>query len=127
MKILGIDYGEKKVGIAISDEKGKMAFPNCVLRNSGTLALDILNLAKKEGVSIIVLGESRDFGGRANPVMAAIQKLKGELERRGFTVRLQQEYSSSVEARRFQGENDMHDASAAAIILQRYLDTHINL
>ena len=40
MKYLGIDYGEKRVGIAISDEEGKVAFPKIVLKNNNEFEID---------------------------------------------------------------------------------------
>lgn len=125
VKIIGIDFGTKRVGVALSDEKGKVAFPKEVLQNNFHMMSALEAFAKAEGVEIFVIGESKDFGGRENPVMRDINKLKADLERKGFEVRFEQEYSSSVEAARFQGVNEKLDASAAAIILQRYLDTHL--
>jgi putative Holliday junction resolvase len=126
VKIIGIDFGTKRVGTALSDETGKVAFPKEVIQNNSELLNKLEAFAKAEGVSLFVIGESRDFGGRANQLQHDINKLKADLERKGFDVRFEQEYSSSVEASRFQGVNQMIDASAAAIILQRYLDSHIS-
>lgn len=122
MKILGVDYGKKRVGIALSDGEGSFAFPKMVLSESPHLAKEIGELAKREGVSTIVIGESRDYGGRENPLLKDIHLLERVLMDEGFTVVLEPEYGSSHEAARFQGKGPLHDASAAAIILQRYLD-----
>jgi putative Holliday junction resolvase len=122
MRILGIDYGKKRVGVALSDEGAGFAFPETVLSSSKQVIDEIEKLALNRQVKTIVLGESKDLGGRENQVMEEILKLKGVLESRGFTVVLEPEYFSSVEAARFQGEKRGDDASAAAIILQRYLD-----
>ena len=55
MKILGIDYGTKRTGLALSDETGKVAFPYAVISNS----LDeIIKVIELEGVSEVVIGES---------------------------------------------------------------------
>ncbi|HYF10328.1 MAG TPA: RuvX/YqgF family protein [Candidatus Paceibacterota bacterium] len=124
MKILGVDYGSKRVGIAISDEGAKFAFPKTVIVATGDLAENIALLASAEGASVVVMGESVNFGGEDNSVMGAIRSLATDLRERGFEVVLEPEYFSSAEASRFQGEREDIDASAAAVILQRYLDKH---
>ncbi|MDO8492366.1 MAG: RuvX/YqgF family protein [bacterium] len=122
MRVLGIDYGKKRVGIALSDESGKFALPKAVLPASPSLADEIEKLAKQSEVKTIVIGESLDYGGRPNPLIQDVDVLIRILEDKGFDVVLEEEYGSTVEAERFQGKNEMSDASAAAIILQRFLD-----
>lgn len=117
-----MDYGKKRVGVAMSDESGGFALPKMVLPSSPDLAGELSALAESSGIKTIILGESRDYGGRENALIADIHILERQLKEKGFEVILEPEYSSSVEAERFQGKNEMHDASAAAIILQRYLD-----
>ena len=124
MKILGIDYGSKRVGLALSDEGVTFAFPKAVLPNTPALAEEIVKYASQEGAGVVVIGESKNFGGADNAIMPAIHSLQEQLERRGLKVALEPEYFSSAEASRFQGERGDIDASAAAIILQRYLDKH---
>lgn len=122
MKYLGIDYGTKRVGIAVA-ERGGMAFPRVVLQNDGSLVDEIAKLVEREGISKIVLGESRDFSGKENPVMKHIHEFKEKItEALHIPVILFPEVLSSREAARIQGDNDMNDASAAAIVLQSYLD-----
>lgn len=121
--ILGIDYGEKRVGIALSDQSETLAFPHSVLQNKKSLLKDILALVKKEGANIIVLGYSSKLTGEDNPIQEYIHAFKKELEESvGVPVIFEQEWLSSQEASRFTGANDMIDASAAAVILQRFLD-----
>jgi len=122
MRILGIDYGKKRVGIALSDETGKFALPKAVIPASPTLADEIEKLALTSNVKTIVIGESRDYGGRANPLLQNIEVLVRILKDKGFEVVLEQEYGSSLEAGRFQENGQSRDDSAAAIILQRFLD-----
>lgn len=124
MKILGIDYGSKRVGVAISDENAQFAFPKTVLQATGDLAENITLLASSLGASVVVLGESINFGGADNSIMDSVRSLAGALKEKGLEVVLEPEYFSSAEASRFQGEREDIDASAAAIILQRYLDKH---
>lgn len=121
--ILGIDYGERRVGIALSDQSETLAFPHAVFPNKKTLADDVAAFARKENASIIVLGYSSNLQGGDNPIMERIQVFKKELEAAAnVPVIFEQEWLSSQEASRFTGTNDMIDASAAAVILQRFLD-----
>ena len=122
MRYLGIDFGEKRVGIAISDEDGKIAFPNAVLANDSDLMKNIVDLCMKNAVEIVVMGESRDYKGQINNIMWKIEGFKKQLEMIGFKVVFEPEFMTSVQASQITGENKMLDASAAAIILQAYLN-----
>ncbi|MEI6191207.1 MAG: RuvX/YqgF family protein [bacterium] len=122
MRYLGIDFGEKRVGIALSDEDGKIAFPNAVLANDSDLMKNIVDLCMKNAVEIVVMGESRDYKGQINNIMWKIEGFKKQLEMIGFKVVFEPEFMTSVQASQITGENKMLDASAAAIILQAYLN-----
>ena len=76
MKLLGIDYGEKRVGIAISDSDGKIAFPFTILENSKKLSDDIKTICVKESVVGIVIGESLDYNNQENSIMPKVRALK---------------------------------------------------
>ncbi len=119
---MGIDYGKKRIGIALSNEEGTFAFPKAVIKNGRGTTRAIKKIAAEEKVRRVVIGESKDYGGRENPLMKDIRIFKDALEKEKLTIFLEPEYGSSIEASRFQGVGEMHDASAAAIILQRYLD-----
>ena len=121
-KYLGIDFGEKRVGIAVSDEDGKLAFPKVVLVNDKDLLKNIVDLCMKNAVEAVVMGESRDYQGQINDIMWKIEGFKKQLETIGFKVIFEPEFMTSVQASQITGENKMLDASAAAIILQSYLD-----
>lgn len=121
--ILGIDFGTKRVGVALSDTSEVLAFPKVTLPNTKNLIAELAEICKKEGVRIVVLGHSLDSQRNDNPVMEKIHPFKAELETMlGIPVIFEQESWSSMEATRFQGENVNIDASAASIILQRFLD-----
>ena len=127
MRYLGIDYGTKRVGVALSDEGGTMAFPELVLLNSKDLPKDIASMVKERGVGEVVLGESLDYNNRPNALMTSISYFKEELEKLiDVPVSYAPEQMSSMAAERFQGKSDLSDASAAAIILQWYLDKKKN-
>ena len=126
MKYLGIDFGEKRVGIAVSDEDGKIAFPTVVLVNDKDLLKNIVDLCMKNTVETVVMGESRNYQGQINDIMWKIQGFKKQLETIGVKVVFELEFMTSVQASQITGENKMLDASAAAIILQAYLNRKEN-
>lgn len=131
MKYLGIDYGTKRVGIALSDEGGTLARPAGVLKNGASLVGDIEALVAKEGVGGIVIGSSE-----GNAVQGDIMELVGTLTLATMLpVDTITEAFSSMEAHGSKGKErlsaratkaptkpDDLDARAAAVILQRYLD-----
>jgi|SRR3989344_1462103 len=123
MRYLGIDYGAKRVGVAVSDESGKIAFPKAVLPNTSALAEQIAAMCQKENAGAIVMGESKNFKWKDNPIMADILEFKSNLEKiTKLPIYFEPEFMTSEQARFFQGEHKNLDASAAAIILQSYLD-----
>lgn len=123
---MGIDYGSKRVGIAFSDEGMQFAIPSSVISNSKNLLDEIKEIAEKNKVKEIVLGESKNYKGQANPILSESLNLKIDLESKGFIVHLEPEFMTSANAERFQGKNDMLDASAAALILQSFLDKRLS-
>ena len=120
---MAMDYGSKRVGMALSDDSGTIATPYKVLKNGNTLFDEIKKIVEENNVTKIILGESKDFQGKENPIMQKIHLFKKELEEKlKIPIEFKQEFLTSHEAQKFQGKNDMLDASAAAIILQSYLD-----
>lgn len=123
---MGIDYGGKRVGIALSDDLGKMAFPYTVLTNSDSLVDQVVAIAEKEGVREIVVGESRNFKGEFNPIMQDIVSFAKLLKNRAkLPLYFEKEFLTSREATHIQGETKEIDASAAALILRSFIDKHI--
>jgi putative Holliday junction resolvase len=122
MRILGIDYGSKRVGVAVSDEKREFALPVSVIANTGTLLEEVAKIAVDNESKEIVMGESRNYQGEPNEILLDSMEFKKKLEKKGFTVYLEAEFMTSVQAERWQGKGALTDASAAAIILQSYLD-----
>ncbi len=142
MRLLGIDYGEKKIGIAISDENAKFAFPRAVLDN--TSANSVLKALKiicdKNNIAKIVIGQSLTYKMQPNPIMKRIEKFKSFLEERlNIPMEYENEILTTKQASRF--SNDLRcrlrkrggnlskskkgekiHASAAALILQSYLE-----
>ena len=124
MKYLGIDYGAKRVGLAVSDGAGTIAFPRAAIGNDEKLLSVLVRLAEEEKVERIVVGDTRSSGGKENPVTQAVEKFKQSLANvSGIPVELVPEIWSSIEASRYAEKGNEHsDAAAAAIILQRFLD-----
>jgi putative Holliday junction resolvase len=120
MRYVGIDYGDKKVGIALGSEGGTMAFPETVLKNDPTLFAMVRALAKEYG-DRVVIGDSRANDGSENPIAKEARAFGTRLEADGVTVAYEPEFYTSREAERIQGRNSMSDASAAAIMLTSYL------
>ena len=119
---MGIDYGTKRVGVALSDEGGSMAFPHIVLDNDARLLEKLEALAKDRKVGMIVIGHSLDRDGRPNPVHTMVEELIGDLTLRvGVPIHLEPEQYSTQEALRDQGRTAQTDASAAAIILNSFI------
>jgi len=125
MKYLGIDYGAKNIGLALSDELHTMAFPLSVISPSENIISEISKICKENSVGEIVVGESLNFEQKENEIMKEVlpfvEKLKSGL---CLPVHLHPEFMTSMEAERLQGKNSMHDASAAALILKSYLESN---
>lgn len=127
MRYLGIDFGTKNVGLALSDESGMMAFPHSVIPNSKTLVADILALIQEKKVDALVIGHSRSHGGADNPVETHTTAFINELGTlwQGEIFREDELYTSR-EAEQIQGRNEMIDASAAALILNSFFNKRSN-
>ena len=123
MRLMGIDYGSKRVGIALSDERGEFAMPHGVLANDKALVPAIAELCRKNAVSAIVVGKSQDYHGQDNPIMKKADAFAAELRKvASAPVVFEPEFLTSREASHIQGETAGLDASAAALILKSYID-----
>lgn len=140
MKFLGIDYGTKRIGVAVSDQNNTLAFPKEIILNDPNTFKKLGEIIGKENVEELVIGESVGFSGKLNALSERIEIFISELEEKfKLPVHKQKEFLTSVEARRGtnrktqsnlpqahskkgQIKSGRVDASAAALILQRYLD-----
>jgi methionine--tRNA ligase beta chain len=123
MKYLGIDYGEKRVWIAVSDNDGKVAFPKIVLENNADLFTKISEFCTENKAEAIVIGESKNYKGEENKINPKIISFKKELATVAkLPVFLEPEFMSSMQVEKTFGKTEMLDASAASIILQTFLD-----
>jgi putative holliday junction resolvase len=139
-RIAGLDVGERRIGVAVSDATGTLARPVGVVQTTGLdkdaldrAAAEIARLAEEEdGLVALVIGLPRRLDGSANNMTPRVQKFAQTLgDRTSLPVVLQDERLTSVEAesRLAAREKDWRarkarlDAAAAAIILQDYLDS----
>lgn len=124
MKYLGIDYGSRWVGIAVSNTEGTIAFPRLTLANDDGFLAHLAEVISKEKIEHVIVGDTRSHGGGANPVTAEAEKFMEELARTtNLPVSRAFEVFSSIEASRHAPNTKQHDDSAAAaVILQRFLD-----
>ncbi|MEI8174544.1 MAG: Holliday junction resolvase RuvX [bacterium] len=140
MKFLGIDYGTKRIGVAVSDENGSLAFPKEIVLNNANAMDRLGKIVEENNIDEFLIGESVDFSGKLNVLSARIEVFILELQDRfKLPVHKQKEFLTSVEARRSKNgkveaspsqahskvkqiKSGRIDASAAALILQRYLD-----
>lgn len=139
MRYLGVDYGSKKIGLALSDEAGTMGFPHTIVPNTPRLIDEICALTAKENIGAVVIGESRTLAGGENPIAKSARAFGGQLAKRaGIPVFYESEVFTSAQARRAPREEKASlrmsrsgtraaspranvDASAAALILTSYL------
>ena len=134
MRTLAIDYGSKRIGLALSDPTGTLARPLPFLpaKADAKLAREIAALAQKEQAALILLGLPRHMNGSLGESAAAVQAFAAVLGKTTqVPVRLVDERLSTVQAGRQLRESGLDaraqrgliDSEAAAVLLQGYLDT----
>ena len=140
MRALGIDYGQRRIGLALSDATGLLARPwktitatGAPARVAAALAAEIDALAAEaDGLSAVALGYPRRLSGEANDQTRAVEAIAATLRTLiRVPIVLQDERLSSHEAdgrlalieRDWRKRKARLDAAAAAVILQDYLDS----
>lgn len=120
-RVMGIDFGSKRVGVALTDESGRVAFPKAVLPNDRFLTSSLAELIVGHSVSEVVIGESKDNAGNENSIARSARVLGHTLEAdTGVTIYYEPEFYSSQEVRTHTGVLRV-DAEAAAVILNSFL------
>lgn len=124
MRYLGIDYGTKRIGLALSDKDGRMAFPYRTIAAGKRAPEEICALAEKENAEQIVAGVPVPLSGGSSLTAEAAKKFAREIERAcKKPVALSNEFFTTKMAQQSGVAKEHRDASAAAIMLQSYLDT----
>lgn len=123
MKFLGIDYGAKNIGIAVSDAQGAIAFPRETIANMRGVIDTIKNLVRDEKIDVVVVGDTKSYGGVPNPITLKVRDFVDDLKKElDVPIASAWEAGSTMEANRYDPDHAHNDSAAAAIILQRYLD-----
>ena len=129
MRVLGIDYGEKRVGVALGDTDSKIASPWGTIPNEGSLALlaKLHEIVARDLVEAIVVGIPKPLRNRnrENAQVREVRKFLEGLKGLGVAVHEEDETMTSKLAASQaleMGERDKRDDLAAANILQSWLD-----
>ena len=135
MRILAVDHGEKRIGLALSDETATIASPLKVIEHASRAidAAQVADLAMQHDVSLIVVGQSFDEDGIPNPAGRRAGRFADELKNQtNIPIELWDESFSTQDARTARIELGVsrkkrgghHDSLAAVVILQSYLEAN---
>ncbi|MBC7875785.1 MAG: Holliday junction resolvase RuvX [Anaerolineales bacterium] len=135
MRILSVDHGEKRIGLALSDETGTVASPLKVVEHiSRTIdAAQVADIAVQNGVTLIVIGQSFDEEGNPNPAGRRSGRFADELKNQtNIPIELWDESFSTQDARTARIELGVsrkkraghQDVFAAVVILQSYIEAN---
>ena len=131
-RIIGIDFGLSKVGVAISDPSRIISMPLEVIRykQQKDLVESLKKIASEKNVKTLVIGYPLNMNYKENKMTDIIDKFKAVMEENDFEIQLEDERLSSQYAKKIMiqqniktGHNkEMVDILSASIILQTYLD-----
>ena len=138
MRLLALDVGDRRVGVAVSDLAGLIATPLTVIRRSSKVDdfAKIARLVREQGVGMVVIGHPLNADGSAGPQARRVERyaaaMSEALRLDGLSVPMimWDEYGSTQRAqalmisagRRAKDRRQRIDAAAAAVILQDYMD-----
>jgi putative Holliday junction resolvase len=131
---MGIDYGEKRIGIALSDPLLTFAYAFTTLSNDSTFLIKLSKIIEEKKIIKIILGLPSDRFRSSKELSQKVLKLKSEIEikKKIEIVLWDEEYSSaiakekvieSVTKKSKRKKKDLLDSHSAAVILQEYLDS----
>ncbi len=133
-RMLGIDYGSERIGVALSDPLGILAQPHLTLRNDAGAIDHVKELVASESVRLVVVGMPLNLKGekgkKAQEVESFVERLRAAIdaeivlwdERFTTTMAHQSLLAMGTSKRSRQADKGRVDAMAAAILLQSYLD-----
>jgi putative Holliday junction resolvase len=134
MRILAVDHGEKRIGLALSDATATIASPLKMIEHVSRAidAAQVADLATQNDVALIVVGQSFDEDGNPNPAGRRAGRFADELKNQTtLPIELWDESFSTQDARSARIELGVsrkkraghQDAFAAVVILQSYLES----
>ena len=131
MRLLGLDYGRKRVGMALSDPLGYTAQPLGFVLKDSKVFDQLIEIIQKNGVMEIVIGHPRSLSGQLGEMAKEVEAFAAELgTRTGKPVHLWDERFTTSEAEKFlisadvrrSKRKEVRDQLAAALILQGYME-----
>jgi putative Holliday junction resolvase len=132
LRLLGLDVGDRRIGVAVSDPTGSLASPVEVYHRKDPVAdtQHVVDLADELEANGIVVGLPKNMNGSEGPQAEKTREFADTLAARGLSIHLWDERLSTVEAtrrlveqrHRRRGIQQRIDSEAAALILQTYLD-----
>lgn len=129
-KLLGIDYGTVRTGIAITDESNKIAFRLEIVPTKG-FSEKLEDLIKKYNIEVLVIGSPLGLEGKPTQISKQIDKVSQDIQDKYSNINIVRwdETLSSVAAqgniRNFSNKKSKLDSESARIILQEYLDNNL--
>jgi putative holliday junction resolvase len=133
MRVLAVDYGFKRIGIAVADMEIGLPSPRSALAAKGSLERDakaIAELARAEEATLVVVGLPVELSGEEGRMARICKTLGDAISRHGFEVRFTDETLSSVAAETVLRDaglkaalrKKLRDGEAASQILERFLN-----
>ena len=133
-RFLAIDYGARRVGLALSDPLKMIASPyrTIIKKNNTILIEEIERIIAAEDVELTIIGLPLGMAGQKTEQTKKVEEFVDKLTDRGIIIKYEDERWSSVAAKRSMKEQNIKsgynkglvDQTAAAIFLQQYLDRH---
>ena len=133
-RFLAIDYGARRVGLALSDPLKMIASPyrTIINKNNTILIEEIERIIAAKDVELTIIGLPLGMAGQKTEQTKKVEEFVDKLTDRGIIIKYEDERWSSVAAKRSMKEQNIKsgynkglvDQTAAAIFLQQYLDRH---
>lgn len=130
LNLIGLDVGEKRIGVSIGSSDIRIASPLKTLNVDGNEIKNIEDIIKEENISLVIVGYPRNQSGEATKQTQFVQDFAEKLKYLGVEILFQDESMTSVIAEeRLKNHNKPYDkkdidAMAATIILQDYMETN---
>lgn len=132
MRVLALDYGSKRIGLALGDTNLRIALPFKSLKNTQKVFWEISSILQEKGIDLILVGlpltPSGKEGQRAEEVREFVEKLKAHLPEHVEVLLWDERYTTEEALRLLDGQSlkkkrELKDCLSAYIILTEYLDT----
>lgn len=133
IRIMALDYGAKRIGVALSDPLFTFAYPHITIKNDSKIWSELDKLVRDKSVAKIILGYPLREDGKPSSLSDKISRFKAELEKR-YKIEVilwDERYTSSIATEMMilsttkkskRRDKGIIDRNAAAIVLQEYLN-----